>query len=146
MKYLSYLLLSTLLICITSCDKEENNNNQLNNSGLLGTWHMINSSGGFAGSTCIYQSGEVVLTFDSDANLTIVNNVLNTTALCGGQEIGTTTGSHSYGVLDSNDKKYLLIDGEEMGELIVTNEEFLINQNNSSEGSNADLYFLTFAK
>ena len=132
MKYLSYLLLSTLLICITSCDKEENNNNQLNNSGLLGT--------------CIYQSGEVVLTFDSDANLTIVNNVLNTTALCGGQEIGTTTGSHSYGVLDSNDNKYLLIDGEEVGELIVTDEEFHINQNNSSEGSNADLYFLTFAK
>lgn len=146
MKYLSYVLFAAFLICSTSCEKEESNNNQIVNSGLVGTWNATSTSGGFAGSSCFYQTGELVLVFDSGGNLTITNNVLNTTAICGGQEIGTNVGTHQYSVLDNNDKKFLLVDEIELGEIIVGTNEFTLNQNNSSEGSNADLYFLTFAK
>lgn len=146
MRILSYLLISTFLICSTSCSKEESNNNQFVNSGLVGTWNATNTSGGFAGISCVYQPGELVLAFDSEGNLTITNNVVNTTATCGGQEIGVTVGNHKFGVLESNDKTYLLVDDAERGEIEVTSNEFNLNQNSGSVESGADLYFLTFAK
>ena len=146
MRFLSYLLTITFLICSSSCSKEESNNNQFVNSGLVGTWNATSTSGGFAGVSCVYQPGELVLTFDSEGNLTITNNVVNTTATCGGQEIGVQVGSHTYGVFDSNDKKYLLVDDFERGELVISTNEFTLNQNNSSSGSGADQFFLTFAK
>lgn len=130
---------------VSSCDKDEDATSFIN-SGLVGTWNLNNSSGGFAGISCDYQSGEVVFVFDNMDNLSITNNVINTTALCGGQEIGISLESHTYGVLTSNDKKFLLVDDQEVGELKINEDQFTLNQNSSSEGSGADLYFLTFVK
>ena len=146
MRFQSYILFSIFLIFSTSCSKEESNNNQFVNSGLVGTWNATNTSGGFAGISCVYQPGELVLTFDLDGNLTITNNVLNTTAICGGQELGVEVGDHKFGVLESNDKTYLLVNDIEHGEIEVASNEFILNQNSSSVGFGADLYFLTFAK
>ncbi len=146
MRYLTYLILTAFVICSTSCDTDESQDDLQVNSGLVGTWNAVKTSGGIAGFSCDYQEGELVFTFDSEDNLTIINNILNTSAICGGQEIGISVEDHKYGVLDSNDKKYLLVDDNELGEIVVSSNEFTLNQNNSSNGTGADGFFLSFAK
>lgn len=146
MKFFTYLMLSIILIFATSCGKDDAEDSVIINSGLVGTWNLINTSGGFAGINCSYQLGEIVFVFDEDDNLTITNNVINTSATCGGQEINISVQTHTYGVLNDNGKKYLLVDDQESGELMVENDRFTLDQNNSSQGSGADLFMLTFVK
>lgn len=146
MKYLPFLMLTICAIFITSCDKDEINDNETINSGLVGTWNLESSSGGFAGISCQYQIGEVVLVFDEEDNLIVTNNVLNTSATCGGQEIGMSVEAHKYGVLTSNDKKFLLVDDAEVGELDIQGSMFTLDQNSYSEGSGADGFMTTFVK
>ena len=146
MRFLVFLLFCAFCISITGCSKEESNSDPLINGGLVGTWNTINTSGGFAGINCDYQPGEIVWVFDAEDNLTITYNVINTSALCGGQELGMVTSEYKYGILSSNDKKFLLLDDNERGEIIVSTTEFILDQNSYSGGTGADGFFMTFVK
>ena len=146
MKYLSFFLLIICSIFVISCDKDEVMDNESINSGLVGTWNLESSSGGFAGINCQYQTGEVVLVFDEEDNLIVSNNVVNTSATCGGQEIGISIETHKYGVLTSNDKKFLLVDDAEVGEIEIQTNMFTLDQNSYSQGSGADGFISMFVK
>lgn len=122
----------TLLACLIfllSCSKE---NLELNGS-LLGTWNLVNKSGGFVGANCDYQVGDQIWVF-SEAEFFATTTTTSTETACDNFFEGTFT----YSILDTLDKQFLLLNGGELGRIYLSNNELTLDQNEGSRGFGAD--------
>ena len=131
-------IFSFLLICglAFSCSKTETPEDD-----LKGAWNLTNLSGGLAGLDCDYQDGDIVWTFD-DSDLEVVNNLTENT-ICNSV---TPASSSSYSILESNGEEFLLLDGSEIGQIIISTNGFTLNQNKFSDAEGADGFFMMFEK
>ena len=133
MKKSIFTFIFAAVFILISCDKDTEQDPVIN-SGLEGSWNLFQVTGGLAGVNCIYEPGESIWTFSND-QLIIVSNITNTEPICSGTGIGDNT--QEYGVLAHNGKKFLLLDGFEAGELTISQDEFLLDQNSFSQGQGA---------
>lgn len=143
MKYHFYLILSFIFI-ITSCSLNDNENSIETNQDVTIEWHLTKSSGGITGEDYEFDLDTIIWDFDSqNGSLTIVNNNTDDN-----KEDAINSGTYVYELLELNDLIYIIIDGEEYGEIIFSsnNDAITINQNQTSTGSANDLFVYNFTR
>ena len=134
MKNFFLLLIVCTLSLSSSCDNDDSNDSKAE------TWFLINISGGFAGINKDVEKGTIIWAFNNqDSTLKIENNNND-------DFIGIESGTYSFSILNSNNKNYLVIEGNEFGGMSTAGNELFIDQNIQSSGSGADKFGFRFVK
>ncbi len=128
MKTLRLITLFLLSVSIWSCNDTEGTPNDGSEQILLGSWKMTKAYGGIAGTVYDIPEGEIVWTFDIEANtLTVVNNYS-----APGFEGSLSSGTYAYQIADAVGdapcRKTLFIDGNNYGCFSKTNTGITISQ------------------
>ncbi|GAA4235776.1 hypothetical protein GCM10022291_18500 [Postechiella marina] len=143
MKYPFYLILSLIFI-VTSCSLNDNENSIETDQVITIEWHLTKSSGGIAGEDYEFDLDTIIWDFDSqNGSLTISNNNTDDN-----KEDALSSGTYLYELLELNNLVYIVIDGEEYGEIIFSsnNDAITINQNHTSTGNSSDLFVYNFTR
>lgn len=114
-----YLVL--LSIILFSCSSDDDNNVALT---LLGSWNLVNVSGGITGLDEDIDRGAVVWDFDTASGMvTIVNNSTTTSA-----NTLLASGTYTYSVSDAADANILAVNEVDYGRLNLENTVFTITE------------------
>lgn len=127
-----------LVFSVTSCQKDEDTNTD----NIDGSWNLVNVSGGFSGIDKDYNKGVIVWKFSTENNILTVANSLDSD----GNFSSLASGTYSFSIIMKDSNSYLVVDSNEMGGMILTNNELILDQNQRSSGSGADLYVLKLSK
>ena len=138
MKILHFIALYVLVFSVTSCQKDEDTNT----AHIDGSWHLVNVSGGFAGIDKEYNKGVIVWKFSTENNILTVANSLDSD----GNYSGLASGTYSFSIIMKDSNSYLVVDNNEIGGMTLANNELILDQNQRSLGSGADLYVLKLSK
>lgn len=143
MNYKSILVFTCLLSLVLSCNSSDGIGEIINNQNSIGVeWDLVNISGGLAGVNNSFNRDIIVWTFNASEETIIVENNSSINSIYDGLDSGTYTFT-----IEGNDiNSFIIIDGIEFGEIIVTNNEFTIDQNNSTSGIITDGFILRFVK
>lgn len=136
--YLFILVISFL--SLTNCSIGNNDNTQPQVVEVY--WNLINVTGGVAGVNEDYALGTIIWRFNEASGvLSVENNNTDDT-----KQDGLDSGDYTYSILDDNGDLFLVVDSDEMGHLTITANEFILNENETSQGSGADGFIYTFRK
>ncbi|HRP89990.1 MAG TPA: hypothetical protein PKX92_08120 [Edaphocola sp.] len=137
------LIILTLFLgvgLLISCSKEDKNISSTE-ALLNGTWNLKNLSGGFAGLNENYSIGTITWAFNVQNKTIIVNNNVPES-----KKYIFDNGTYSFSIIEINNHKYLKINNDEYGGLIILNSNLTIDQNKISNGVGADGFILNFEK
>ena len=129
------------MVSIISCSDDDDNVSQ--KETLNGNWNLINISGGFAGINDTLPEGLVTWSFDGqDSTLTIDNNCAQADLFC-----GHASGAYKYSTIEINNKFFLSINNNEVGQYkIFNNNTLIIDQNNTQSSSGTDGFLFRFER
>ncbi|WP_142783187.1 hypothetical protein [Changchengzhania lutea] len=137
MKRLFFITISCFFI-LTNCSLNDDSSTPPQQYDSL--WHLTNVSGGISGVDEDYAVETIIWSFD-DATLKLtVNNNNQDDSL----EDGLDSDTYDFSILETDGKSYLLIDGNELGELIFSQTGMIIDGNKLSTGVGADGFIYTF--
>ncbi|MBU3821433.1 hypothetical protein KO566_05125 [Flavobacteriaceae bacterium XHP0103] len=139
------IILITLLsfFSLTNCSLgNDTNENQQEVVRVL--WHLANVSGGINGVDNDFDINVVVWEFNEISKVLTVTNNNETPSL----EDGLDTGTYPYYITETGNgnEAFISLNNNEFGEIIVTNNTLVIDQNETSSGPAADGYIYTFSK
>ena len=137
MKNLILILFSMFVLSITSCTP----NDAVQDRAHVGEWNLIHTSGGIIGADDPIPEGEVTWDFSSGGELVIMNTYEGL-AIYRGPE----TGTYNYSIRFNSAGEYLIVDGGEMGQIIVDGDQLTINSSSLSTGAASDGIFYEFVK
>lgn len=139
MKY-SLLIALFSLFTFTNCSLGNDSNNGTDITYKT-YWHLINVTGGLAGIDDDFDFDEIIWHFDDDnAKLVIENNNTDDS-----KEDGFNSGTYTYSTTEEGINSFLFIDAAEFGSYIFTSDnEFIIDQNLTTDGDAADGFEYTF--
>jgi hypothetical protein len=147
MKLKFYIVLAITFLTF-SCSVDNNDGLEMDEARVVQIfqWHLVNVSGGFQGVDLDFEMDTVVWIFNIDAagsgTLIIDNNNTDTDA-----EDGLDTGSYSVSIPVYDTQSILLVDGNEFGGLLTpTEDDLIVNQNITSEGTGNDGFVYTFKR
>ncbi|HET8810366.1 MAG TPA: hypothetical protein VFM65_08900 [Flavobacteriaceae bacterium] len=156
MKSKLFLLSFLLVFPFVGCKvKKENKNDKTtvatkketekkeSDSGLEGTWFLVQSSGGFAGIKAKIPHGDVKWTFNNQGSMVTVENNFQ------GEAMTYTiikSGKYDYSVVNNDGKSYLFVAGKELGEFHIENDRLIIDENKMSNASGADRFIVQFER
>lgn len=86
-------------------------------------WDLINVNGGLAGLNENFPQGAITWDFGR-SEVTIVNNNSQQNAIYDGLE----TGTYEYAINEVNDFKTLVVDGQDLGGVSISNDELIVDQ------------------
>lgn len=116
---------------------------EVENTILKGTWFLVQSSGGFAGTNSEIPHGDVKWTFNNqDSTVTVENNF-------NGKAMTYTimkSGEYEYSTVSKNEQSYLFVNGKELGEFHLKNDRLIVNENKMSNASGADRFIVQFER
>ncbi|AWI26133.1 hypothetical protein [Flavobacterium pallidum] len=128
MKTLKFITLLFIAVSLWSCNDTEGAPSDGSEEVLLGTWKMTKAYGGISGTVYNIPQGEIVWTFNIQANtLTVVNNH-NPDGFDGSLASGTYTYQIVDAVGESPCRKTLVIDGSDFGCFSRTDTGLTISQ------------------
>jgi len=130
-KFLLILIICSLCLS-SSCDNDKANSK-------TESWFLVNISGGIAGINEDFEKGIIVWTFNEEDSLLTVENTTGSTN-------GFESGTYTYSILNTNGKRYLIVENNEIGGMITSENQLTIDQNMQSGGSGADGFILKFEK
>lgn len=145
MKKLGFNLGVLILVLLTfsSCKKEVKSNGRFidssdSSSEIHGKWNLIRLYGGIMGVNETHASGEIEWTFNPlDSTLTINNTVGSSSYYF------LPSGIYGYHQLsDSLQQNYLIIDGTELGQFVISDGQMFIDDNKKSTGEGACGFYL----
>mgnify|MGYP007014080552 CR=1 FL=1 len=132
----NFLALSLILVTFfnVGCTQEDDDEDK----GIYGTWHLSNVSGGLAGINLDYERGEVTWEFKVGDKLEVENNILTD----GPKSIfaGLETGVYSFSVTEYGGDQTLNIDGQYSGSVEIGTTLRL------DEGVDADGFLKSFVR
>ena len=135
MKNLFLLFITYSFYITTSCT------NNGNNDGQTETWNLTNISGGIAGVNNDFQQGTIIWILNPQSStLTIENNNTDN------NYDGFDSGIYAYNIQNISGKSFMIIEGIEFGGITILQNEIIIDQNLTSNGSGADGFILRFEK
>ena len=131
------LIVLCISLVVTNCSISNNTETPQNFKNL---WHLINVSGGVSGINENFELETIIWSFnEATLKLTIVNNNDDDTI-----QDGLDSGTYDYAITNANGKSYLIIDGNEVGELTFTQTSMQIDENIMSTGNGADGFMYSF--
>lgn len=140
MKYYTLVLLISF-VTFTNCSVNNDNNNTPPII-IITYWNLVNVSGGVAGISEDFPLNTIKWVFnEANATLNIENNNDDDT-----KPDGLDSGNYTYSVLNKGNDMFLTIGPNEIGRFTVTQNELIINENETSNGSLVDGYIYTFEK
>lgn len=132
-----YYLFIPLLFIILSCEKEAPTS-----TDISGRWHLLNFvSTYFSSLACQFEPEEVIWDF-GPTMLTIEQNTADQASNC----VEFSTGTFSYEIIHARDKRFLMVDSVEFGEIVLENNTLHINGNSRSTGLVADGAFYLLSR
>jgi len=133
MKSLFLLLLTYSFCIITSCTNDNNNDSSIE------IWNLRHVSGGIAGINNNFNQGLIIWKLNpQNSTLTVENNNSD------GNYDGLDSGTYSYTIQSNSGNSYIIIDSNEFGGITSSQNELIIDQNMTSNGSGADGFILRF--
>ncbi|WP_338356819.1 hypothetical protein [Yeosuana marina] len=141
MKQYVYVLLILFSVTLTNCSL--NSTSDTNTSQIVkSSWNLVNISGGFAGVNENFNTGEIVWSFNEDNSILTVTN----TNTSGSIEYGPISGTYSFSVTNKGSNLFLFIDSNEFGSFTVTQNQLIIDQSITTNGSAADKFIYIFER
>ncbi|GAA3657223.1 hypothetical protein [Flavivirga jejuensis] len=140
---LNLLIVLSCFFVLTNCSLNDDNNN-IDDTVVFPTWHLINVTGGLAGIDDSFDLRTIIWTFNiTDQVMTVVNNNTDDT-----KEDGLDSGTYNYSILEEDEDDFLFVEEDEMGVLTLSqSQKFLeIDENFTSEGDGADGFIYTFER
>jgi len=141
---ITLLLISLLSITFFSCsdDEEDDNENSVVCNAISelceNEWELVKVSGGLAGIDDDIEKGDIQ--WEVEGTMLEVETYNACSALyCGPEE-----GEYDLSIINANGKNYLVIDGQEFGEIMINNNTMIVDQNSNSNASVSDGFILTF--
>lgn len=126
------------ILLVFGCDKTSEP--ETFNNSLVGSWNIINISGGFAGVDDDFAEGIIVWKFNEENSTLIIQNGNEVNTIYDGLE----SGNYTYSIIEVEDNAFLVINESEFGAIVLANEALVIDQNKMSVGSGADKFVLKF--
>ena len=124
-------------LVLSSCSVSNNDEPEQNYKSL---WHLINVSGGFAGVNESFELETIIWSFDeATLKLTVANNNQDNAI-----QDGLDAGTYDYSIINTNGESFLVIDGNELGELTFSQAGMQIDENLKSTGNGADGFIYSF--
>ncbi|SFZ95093.1 hypothetical protein SAMN05428642_10717 [Flaviramulus basaltis] len=140
MKYYTLILLISF-ITFTNCSIN-NNDNDTTPIVIITYWSLDNVSGGVAGIDEDFSENTVKWIFnETTSTLNVENNNDNDT-----KPDGLDSGNYNYSVLQKGSNLFLIVGSNEIGRFTVSQNQLVINENETSNGTLADGYIYTFKK
>ncbi|MFH6771665.1 hypothetical protein [Gaetbulibacter aestuarii] len=140
MKTYKILLLFTLTLFFNCSLGNDNTTNSVPKTNI--TWHLTQTTGGIEGVNDQFELGTVVWTFYESTGVLYVDNQNTDTT----KEAFLSSGNYTYSINQVGGLKFITIDGVEYGEIIINTNDFTINENNKSTGTESDGFVYTFQK
>lgn len=140
-----YLFITVLVLILTNCSVNNPvNDDSENDEQFVAEWHLSKVTGGMTAINKSFDSDMVIWTFFQGNSELVVKN--NSTEQIPENEL--TTGNYFFNIYESNEKSFIVIDGQEYGQMISSNEgaTLIIDQNINSSETFTDLYVLTFQR
>ena len=122
------------IMIFISCSSDDSNDE------LLGSWSLVEVTGGISGASCTFDTNKIIWTF-RDSDMVIENDF--SLFDCA---INTSQESYTYSTIENNRGLFLVIDGNERGSITFTENGFTLNPNEHSEHELADAPFSIFEK
>ena len=126
------LLIILGITLFTSC----NNDDSTESESIIGIWNVKNISGGIAGIEDEYETGIITWAFNNQT-LIVENNDTQ-----GNIYSGFESGTYNYSATKINGINYIIIDNSEYGGYTLSNNNLIINQNETTSGSGSDGFML----
>lgn len=128
MKTLKFIILLFCSVSIWGCNDTDGTKADGSEEILLGTWKMTKAYGGISGTVYNIPEGEIIWTFDIQANtLTVVNNYSSP-----GFDGSLSSGTYTYQIVNAVGEapctKTLVINGSDYGCFSETNTGLTISQ------------------
>tara|TARA_R110002049_G_scaffold85844_6_gene218287 strand:+ start:14442 stop:14876 length:435 start_codon:yes stop_codon:yes gene_type:complete len=136
----NFLITFSFLFILTNCsiDNKDENAQQV----ALSFWYLINTSGGLAGVDDQFELDTVVWFFDEiNGTVTVENNNTEET-----KQDGLDSGTYPFSILTDGGEDFIIIDGNELGKILINQTNFVIDQNKTSQGDLADGFIYTFQR
>ena len=137
------LLLIVMLGSFTACKKEVDHvsKNNTPKSTIDGKWNLVRIHGGIMGANETHSTGEIEWSFNTqNATLTVTNTVGNSTYYY------LPSGTYSFQQISGPTENYLVIDANELGQMVFTGNQLLIDQNKQSTGEGACGFYFTLQR
>ena len=126
MKYNSILILLSFTLFLYSCKSDDDSNQ--NPPTIIGSWNLINVSGGLLGFDEDFDAGVIKWEFNEDtSNLYIINNSTGIIS-------GYPSGNYNYNLETINDIEYVTIDNFEMVITLLLENEMIIDEGIAVDG------------
>lgn len=134
-------ILSILIVicCSVGCQQSDDCND---NDQICGEWNLVQVSGGFAGVNDSFDAGTILWIFQANSHQLKVENNHTGNSLYN----GLATGTYSYEIIALNDKQFITINNEEMGQITLEQSNMIIDQNSTTQGAGADGFILSLKR
>lgn len=124
------------VLAFTACKKEVRPNSDPSpaSNTLEGKWNLVRLYGGITGANEVHAIGEIEWTFNDQNSTVTVNNTAGNSSY-----YFLPSGTYSYQQISgsSQNQNYLVIDGNELGQFIISNDQMHIDENKKSSGEGA---------
>ncbi len=136
-------LLFFLFGSLTACKKENRpaTQNGTPKTTIDGKWNLMLVQGGIIGANESHFIGEITWKFNTqNATLTVNNTVGNSTIY------SLPSGTYPFQQISNSAGEYLVIDGNELGQMVFSGNQLVINENMKSTGEGACGFYLTLQR
>ena len=128
MKTIKLLSLFVLLFQLSACNDDfDDNLPEKPSPTLLGSWKLVNVSGGFANQNFDFEAGLITWTFNDNQTVTIVNNNTDND-----KPDYFDSGIYPYEYVPTNDSgqnmNEVIINGQRMGETMILLNQLTMDQ------------------
>ena len=140
--YNSFLLLF-LFGSLTACKKENSHVTQsaAPKTTINGKWSLVLVQGGIIGANESHFIGEITWKFNTqNATLTVNNTVSNSTIYY------LPSGTYPFQQISDPTGEYLVINRNELGQMVFSGNQLVINENRKSTGEGACGFYLTLQR
>ncbi len=145
---IKFLIPIISLLLVFSCSTNDDNNllDLEPQEVQIYQWHLTNVSGGVAGIDIDFEMDTVIWVFNVDfvgsGSLQVQNNNTDNSL-----EDGLDTGTYSVSIPVYDTQSILFVDGDEFAGVVTpTEEDLVINQNITSNGTGTDGFIYTFKR
>lgn len=139
----SALLLLLLVSSVTGCKKENSHIAQsaAPKTAIDGKWNLMLVQGGIIGTNESHSVGEIIWKFSTQNTTLTVNNTVGSSTI-----YSLPSGTYPFQQISNPTGEYLVIDGNELGQIVFSGNQLVINENMKSTGEGACGFYLTLQR
>lgn len=139
------LLLISIIFTTYACSSDDS---YLDTNSIAGDWHMVRYEHSNNGGNVNFIKNDIVWSFDENSKKLIVEMNLSSTTRENYDSfyIGIDEGTHNYSIIEKDGVLNLIVENQEFGNIILSQNGLIINRRESPYGNGNDLSSWHFNK